>query len=127
MTLEYSVEQKQQLRNSNIDIIVEKLAKNGGISLKAARKVYLHVFIEEHDLEDGIRRFDPSYDIAQSFQRLLDDKNIQKHDLILLHHEWLEAGIIKRYGYKYRIAYDITERKYNYGVAADEWKERGKK
>lgn len=110
------------MRNSNIDIIVEKLAKNGGISLKAAREVYLHVFIEEHDLEDGIRRFDPSYDIAQSFQRLLDDKNIQKHDLILLRHERLEYGLMKRYDLKYQTAHDITARKYNYALALRKWK-----
>ena len=114
----------ETLRNSKVEPIVKRLSKNGGISLKAARKVYQHVFINEHDLDDGVHRFPPSFDMAQSFQRILSGKNIQSHDLILLRHEWLEHGLMRRYGYAYQKAHDITDRKYNYALAANRWNKR---
>ena len=110
------------MRNSKPDPIINKLSKNGGISLKSARKVYEHVFINEHELDDGVMRFPPDYEMAQSFQRILDGKNIQEHDLILLRHERLEYGLMKRYDLKYQTAHDITARKYNYALALRKWK-----
>lgn len=114
----------ETLRRSDAGLIIEKISKNGGISLKSAEKVYQHVLLNEYALDDGTHRFYPSYDMAQSFQRILSGKNIQAHDLILLRHEWLEHGLMRRYGYAYKKAHDITERKYNYARATDKWKAR---
>lgn len=115
------------MRKSNAQIIIGKLAKNGGISEVAARKVYQHVFIDNHSLADGVHPFYPSYDMAQSFQRLLEGKNIHEHDLILLRHEHLERELMHRYGKDYETAHLLTEQKYNFRVALDKWKKRGEK
>lgn len=90
----------------------------------AIDKIFDHVFINEHDLWDVQHRFDPSYDMAESFRRLSEDKNIQEHDLIMLKHEWLELGLMNRYGYDYDTAHDIATRKYNYKSALIKWYER---
>ena len=71
-------------------------------------------------------RSDSDYEMAESFRRLSEGKGIQAHDMILLRHEWLELGLMNRYGYDYDTAHRITERKYNYDVALTKWqKERG--
>ena len=64
--------------------------------------------------------------MAESFRRIHEGNNIQPHDLILLKHEWLELGLMKRYGYDYDTAHNITKRKYDYDAALNKWlKERG--
>ena len=119
----------EELRRSKPEPILEKLSKNAGISVKAARRVYEHVFTSKHNLGgEVLEHFDPSYDMAESFRRLLSGDHIQKHDLILVRHEWMESGLMSRYGIDYRKAHDkICEKdKYNYDKALKEWlKERG--
>ena len=114
----------ETLRRSDVDGIVEKLSKHGGISQKSARKVYEHVFINEYDLYGGRKRFEPSYSMAQSFQRLLSGKDIQPHDFILLRHERLERELMVRYNKDYDRAHELTNSKYDYARAVDEWKAR---
>lgn len=99
------------------------MAQNSGMREKTIDKIFDHVFIKEHDLWDGRHRFMPDYDMAESFRRLSEGKDIQEHDLILLKHEWLELSLMKRYGYEYDKAHEITPRKYNYGSALRKWHE----
>ena len=114
----------EEWRNSKKEFIVRRLAKNSGMREKAISKIYDHVFITEHELWDGHHRFDPDYDMAESFRRLSEGKAIEPHDVILLRHEWLELGLMKRYGYDYDTAHRIAERKYNYKSALINWYER---
>ena len=111
-------------RNSKKMPWVRRIAKNSGMREKAVSKIFDHVFITEHDLWNGRQTFPPDYDMAESFRRLSEGKDIQPHDLILLKHEWLELGLMKRYGYDYDTAHDITERKHNYKFALRDWYER---
>ena len=105
---------------------IKSIAANSGLSEHGVEKVFNHIFIEKHQLDDGFRRFDPSYEMAESFRRLSEGNDIQEHDRILIKHEWLELGLMKRYGYDYSTAHRITERKYNYDAALTKWlKERG--
>ncbi len=39
--------------------------------------------------------------MAQSWQRLRQGRNIQKHDKRLMRHEFLEQGLLRRYNYSY--------------------------
>ena len=118
----------KEWRNSKKEFIVLRIAENSGMRIKAVDKVFNHVFIKEHDLWDGRHRFDPSYDMAESFRRLSEGKDIQAHDLIMLKHEWMELNLMQRYGYDYDTAHEITARKYNYKAALIEWYEsRGMK
>ena len=46
-------------------------------------KIKRHIFVNEYDLgEDGRRRFDPDYDMAVSWQRLIEGKDIQEMDTV---------------------------------------------
>lgn len=97
----------------------ERIAVNVGWKKEAIDAIKRHVFLEEHDLMDGHRRFDPSYDIAQSWQRLIDGKNIRRADIILLKHEYLELSLMKR-GYSQDEAHIIASGRYNYADAIEE-------
>ena len=90
--------------------------------VKVVEKIFAHVFIKEHDLWDGRHRFDADYYMAESFRRLSEGKEIQRHDLILLKHEWLELSLMKRYGCDYDKAHAITARKYNYSAELAKWR-----
>lgn len=111
----------EELRNRNKTGIISKISKNGKISKKAAKRVYYHVFIDKHQFKDGrYERFYEDYDMAESFRRILLGKPM-KHDLILLKHESLENYIMTRYNLVYEDAHNITERKYNYRFALEEF------
>lgn len=111
------------VRKSKKENWVARISKNSGMRKESVRKIYEHVFIKEHKLLEGIKRFMPDYDMAQSFQRLFDGKEIFEHDLIMLKHERLECELMERYGYDFAKAHEITERKYNYSKALKEWRE----
>lgn len=111
----------ESMRNSRKSNIIDHIANNTGISKKSINKIYEHVFINEYELSGGKRRFDPDYYMAESFRRLREGKNIQKHDLIMLKHERLEYELMKKLHLKYDEAHKITERKYNYQKALNKF------
>ena len=111
----------ESMRNSRKSNIIDCIANNTGISKKSISKIYDHVFINEYELSGGKRRFDPDYYMAESFRRLREGKNIQKHDLIMLKHERLEYELMKKLHLKYDEAHKITERRYNYQKALNKF------
>lgn len=64
---------------------------SSGKNREKVRAAYEHVFIKEHALEGGRRKFDPDYDMAQSWQRLREGKTVLEHDLTLIEHEARET------------------------------------
>ena len=54
------------------------IAASTGISKDKIDKIKEHIFVKEHNLVNGRRRFDPSYDMAQSWQRLINGKYEKK-------------------------------------------------
>ena len=64
--------------------------------------------------------FYPSYEMFQSWQRLIEGKNIQKHDMTLLHHEIMERELMRQ-GYSQYEVHKITEQKFNYGKECKEY------
>ncbi len=62
----------------------QRIADATGIKKDKINKIKQHIFIKEHDLWDGHRRFDSSYEMALSWQRLIDGKRILPKDIILL-------------------------------------------
>ncbi len=75
-------------------------------------KIKNHVFIREHDLIEGKKRFDPSYDMAQSWQRLING-NFEEKDIVLLKHEYAELRYMEK-GYTQNEAHIKASKKYNY-------------
>jgi SPP1 gp7 family putative phage head morphogenesis protein len=100
---------------------VEKIAKNTDMSIQDLKHIKEHVFFNYYDLGDAeLSRFDPSYDMAVSWQRLVEGKDIHEMDLVLLHHEIMEWDLINNKGLIPRDAHDLTNQKYNYQKYVDE-------
>ncbi|WP_314436879.1 hypothetical protein [uncultured Streptococcus sp.] len=117
----------ESVRNRNKQHEIVKVSNNSGLSQSDVEKIYNHVFINEYDLEDGRKRFDPSYDMAESWRRLseIGGKNIQPHDLVMLRHELMEHDLMAK-GMKYDEAHELTNKSYNYQKAWIAWmKEKG--
>ena len=110
-------------RHSKKEPWVKKVALNSGMSEKIIGKIFDHVFIEKHDIYGELKNFDSSYDMAESFQRLHEGKNIQPHDIVLLRHERLESELMNRYGCTQSKAHALASRKYNYSAALTTWQE----
>ena len=104
-----------EIRGRNKDVVIETMSANTGFRKNTVKTVYEHVFEKEHLFKDGkSKMFDPDYDMTQSFQRILDGKNIKPHDITLLRHERLEYLLMKKYNMIYEDAHKISEAKYNY-------------
>lgn len=116
----------ESVRNRDKYLEIKTIARNTGFKEKDIEKVYSHVFVNKYKLEGGLKRFDPDYDMACSWARLREGKNIQEHDIIMLKHERLEYYLMKRYNLSYRDAHDIVEPKYNYKKAIDAFNYRKK-
>lgn len=101
----------ESVRHMKTDI--EKISKVTGWSKESIDKIKNHVFISGHDLGNGyLERFAPSYEMAQSWQRLiLGDYKTQ--DVILLKHEYLELNLMRK-GYSQYDAHIIASKKHNY-------------
>lgn len=117
----------ESVRNRNKQHEIVKVSNNSGLSQSDVEKIYNHIFINEYDLEDGRKRFDPSYDMAESWRRLseIGGKNIQPHDLVMLDHELMEHDLMAK-GMRYDEAHELTNKSYNYQKAWIAWmKEKG--
>ena len=113
-------------RNSKKEPFVKRIAENTGMNEKSVSKIFDHVFINKHEIYGELRNFDPSYDMAESFRRLYEGKNILPHDFILLKHERLELELMKRYGYSQSEAHILASIKHNYTETLRNYeKERG--
>ena len=117
----------ESVRNRNKQHEIVKVSNNSGLSQSDVERIYNHIFINEYDLEDGRKRFDPNYDMAESWRRLseIGGKNIQPHDLVMLNHELMEHDLMAK-GMKYDEAHELTNKTYNYQKAWIDWmKEKG--
>lgn len=112
----------EEITNRKPYTVINRIAKNGNISKKSAKNIYNHVFVESHRFADGsTRMFDPDYDMAESFRRILDGKDIKSHDIVLIKHENLELNLMKKYNLAYENAHNLAVRKYDYEKALDEF------
>lgn len=97
----------------------KRIAANTGFREKDIQRIKNHVFYKKHELYDGeFDYFHPSYQMAQSWQRLIDGKNIKNCDLVLLNHEFLES--IFEEDLNAEKAHRKTEEIYNYFAALKE-------
>ena len=112
------------VRNSQKEPIVKSISRNSGFSESFISKVFDHVFRNEYNLYAGTKRFDPDYDMSESFRRLREGKDIQEHDIILLRHEHLEYGLMNKLGIPYDDAHELAQRKYNYKRTLEKFKKK---
>lgn len=112
------------IRKRKVD--VKRIAKNTGYSEKQIEEIKKYLFIDKHDLGDvETRRFDPSFEIAQSWNRLMRG-NAENHDLTLIKHEIFEKELISK-GLSQEEAHKIASKKYNYRKESSEYYAKIKK
>ena len=101
----------------------EAISKRTGYSISFVEDVKNHLFLTKHDLGSGeLEYFFPDYEIAQSWQRLMDSNmDIQPHDIILLEHEHAEYVFMQQ-GMSQAQAHELAEERYNYEKALRERK-----
>lgn len=121
----HAIQYYDEIRNRKSKYVINQIAKNSGMSKKAVKNIYEHIFILEHRFKDGsVKRFDPDYDMSESFRRILEGKHIKPHDITMLKHENLELNLIKKYNMVYEDAHNLAEKKYNYQRELDQFLER---
>lgn len=98
---------------------VSKIAKVTGYSESEIQRIKNYIFIDEHDLGNGKRRFDPDYMMGESWKRLIEGKP-KEHDLTLLKHEIMENELISQ-GLSQDKAHIKTTAVYNYDKEANEY------
>ena len=113
----------KEIRKQTTDI--SRIAKNTGYSQEFIKEIKQYLFFEKHKLGNEIKRFDPDFTIAQSWQRLAQG-GIEPHDLTLLKHEEMERKLI-RYGLTQDEAHKLTSQKYNYQKEAEKYYDSLKK
>lgn len=102
----------EEIRKRTSDVAA--IAKNTGFTAKDVDKIKQHVFVNVHSLDKKKpSRFAPNYDMAVSWQRMIDGKDIREMDIVLLNHELMELNLMAQ-GHNYDEAHKITEAAYNY-------------
>lgn len=103
----------------------KKIAENLGKNETDIRKIKDYLFYDKslYDADTGTwTRFDPDCAIAQSWQRLMDGKNIKPHDKTLIEHELYEMEIKeKNPGMSHEEAHASATKKYDYRKGAEEY------
>lgn len=115
---EHADQYYESVRHMTNDI--NRIAKNTGFSEELIDHIKKFIFLDEHELNGERKRFDSSYEMAQSWQRLIEGKNILPHDLTLIKHEEMERDLMLQ-GYNQDEAHRITSETYNYSKEANEY------
>lgn len=83
---------------------VDEIAQNSGLSRGAVDRAYRHFFLDQHQLDDGLRRFDADPEIVNAWNRMRNGTHTSA-DIDLVNHERFEAILMNRYGQPYRCAH----------------------
>ena len=111
----HAVQYYESVRHMKTD--TARIAEATGIARDKIEKIKKHIFFHEHDLLDGRRRFDPDYEMAQSWQRLING-DFKEQDIILLKHEYSELRYMEK-GLSQNEAHIKASRRYNYAKYCD--------
>ena len=102
----------EEIRKRTSDVVA--IAKNTGFSVVDVETIKRHIFFDTHDLGAEIPlKFAPDYDMAVSWQRLVEGKDIKEMDIVLLNHEITETKLMAQ-GLGYDKAHKLAEQEYNY-------------
>lgn len=117
-----------EIEGRNTESVVNSIRKNSGFDVEEIRKVYNYIIVDTHDfLDTPDKRFYPSYWMAQSFQHLIEGKNILPMDILCINHELLEIELISK-GMTQDEAHLEATKAFNYTARCREMekKEKGK-
>lgn len=128
--IEHAYTQYDAIKNGNQSLEKHKIFSNIGrfremkdFSKDDVDIAFNHVFNDLHELHDGKGLFTPEYDMAQSWNRLINGNQIEQHDLILLRHERLEHDYMYKENLDYNTAHRKTSAYFNYADAVRKYKE----
>lgn len=108
----------EEVRNRKPYADARRIAKNvQGFTEDEIEEIRQHVFIRLQPRDGGMYRFDPDYEQAEAWQRLVEGRNIKESDIVFLQHEHMEQRIMREMGCNYEEAHAITERTYNWREA----------
>lgn len=106
----------EEIRHFSTDS--KKIADNLGKEESDIRKIKAYLFEDDSLIDPDTgesRQFDPDCAIAQSWQRLMNGKDIKPHDKTLIEHELLEMKIKQENpGIDHVKAHELASEKYNY-------------
>lgn len=113
----------EEIRHFSTDS--KKIADNLGKEESDIRKIKAYLFEDDSLIDPDTgesRQFDPDCAIAQSWQRLMNGKDIKLHDKTLIEHELLEMKITQENpGIDHVKAHELASEKYNYPKEALEY------
>ena len=113
----------EEIRHFSTDS--KKIADNLGKEESDIRKIKAYLFEDDSLIDPDTgesRQFDPDCAIAQSWQRLMNGKDIKLHDKTLIEHELLEMKIKQENpGIDHVKAHEFASEKYNYPKEALEY------
>ncbi|MDR1589076.1 MAG: hypothetical protein LBS51_02670 [Oscillospiraceae bacterium] len=109
---EHAVLYYKEIRKRTTDVAA--ITANTRFTIADVDIVKQHLFFNKYDLGGNEpERFSPSYDIAVSWQRLIEGNHIQEMDIALLNHELLEYSYMQA-GKDFFEAHRLAEKEYNY-------------
>lgn len=100
----------EEIRRRKSD--VESIVQNTDFTTEEIKAVKDFIFIEEHDLDGKKERFYANYDMAQSWQRLINGTP-EKHDITMIKHELYERRLMLD-GLSQDESHRLASKKYNY-------------
>lgn len=113
----------EEIRHFSTDS--KKIADNLGKEESDIRKIKAYLFEDDSLIDPDTgesKQFDPDCAIAQSWQRLMNGKDIKLHDKTLIEHELLEMKIKQENpGIDHVKAHELASEKYNYPKEALEY------
>lgn len=107
----------EEIRHRTTDI--QAIAKNTTFTETEILKIKNYLFMNSHYLDNEYRRFDPSFEIAASWQRLIENRYVE-HDITLLKHELLEINLVGS-GMDQINAHEYAQNQFNYGKESNEY------
>jgi hypothetical protein len=114
----------EAIRNRRSNSDVKSIARNVKFPEKVVKDIKNHIFLDKHDVGDGkVERFEPLYEIAMAWDRLIQGKHTE-FDIMLLKHELVELTQMKRHGYGYWIAHEIANKYHNWDLEFNKQKNR---
>lgn len=115
----------EQFRNINKFENCGRIANHTRFSIEQLIIIRDYIFENCHWRRDGkFERFDPNYEMAESWRRLSEKSgiHIKPHDVLMLEHELYEIEILLHHSdYSVTMAHEIAEQKYNYAKASKEY------
>ncbi len=100
------------VRKMKTDVL--HIAQNTGIDENTVAAIKQYVFMDKHELSTGFEHFAPDYEMAQSWQRLIQGgKAIKEQDIVLLQHEKMEMELMQK-GYTQDEAHILASKQYDY-------------